>query len=126
MKQRVKKNNRNKAIAGTTALLIGSIVSALASAGASIGSAAINAKNQRELAEQEERKQTLANNELNAQSAMANQAEALNYNQNEEILTAKTGSLSTINNQFRCGGKRRMKKAGGTISANIKGLGRYI
>lgn len=126
MKKRVKKNNRTKAFAGTTAALIAGIVSSIIGAGASIGGAAINAENQKRIAEQQQRKQTLANNELNAQTASANQTEALNYNQNEEILTAKTSNLSTANSQFRCGGKRRMKKAGGNISANVKGLGRYI
>ena len=125
MKQRIKRNNRKKADFGASTL-IASIIGSILSAGATIGSAAMNAKTQKEIADRQQRQATLADNEFNAQMAMANQSEALNYNQNEEILTAKTGSLSTLNNQFCFGGKRRMKRAGGTVSANVKGLCRYI
>jgi len=130
MKQRIKRNSRKKALFGIDDAIIwpiiGSIAASAIGAGASIGGAAMNAETQKRIAEQQQRKQILANNELNAQTALANQTEALNYNQNNEIETAKTDYLSTINSQFRCGGKRRMKKTGGSISANVKGLGRYI
>ncbi len=122
MKKRIKRNNRTKADAGAILGLIGSLIAA----GSTIAGTAINAENQRQIEEAKRKAQIFANNESNAQSALANQAEALNYNQNEEILTSKTGSLSTLNNQFRCGGVRRMKKSGGNVTSNISKLGLYI
>lgn len=122
MKKRIKRNNRTKAISGAILSLIGTALSAAAN----IGINAYNAENQRQIEEAKRRAQTLANNETNAQAALANQTEALNYNQNEDILTSKTGSLSTLNSNFCFGGKRRMKRAGGNITSNINKLGLYI
>lgn len=119
MKKRIKRNNRTKAISGA---LIGSIVSALATIGGTI----INSENQRQIEEAKRRAQIFANNESNAQSALANQTEALNYNQNNDIITAKTGSLSTLNSNFCFGGKRRMKRAGGNVTSDINKFKLYI
>jgi len=41
----------------------------------------------------------------------------------------KTNSLKTIDSQttdFRCGGKRRMKRNGGNVTSNLSKLSLYI
>lgn len=120
MKQRIKRNNRRKAVFGIDdAIMIGI---GLLGAGLTVA----NAENQNTIADKQQRQRFLANNEINAQTFLGNQGESANYYKNNDIETARTSYLSTINNQFCCGGKRRMKKDGGTISANIKGFGRYI
>lgn len=131
MKQRVKKqNNRTKAVFGVDdALMIAGIVASLASAGVGVGTSIADAKRQRELADKQQRQATLAQNQENAMNAQINQQQALNYDVNNEIETLKTSSLKTLDNQesqFRCGGKKRMKKAGGTVTSNYNKLGLYI
>lgn len=121
MKKRIK-NNRKKGLAGTTAILISAGLSALTN----LITSGISAANQRRIAEENNRNQTLAANFQNSITAQTNEQQALNYNRDNELETIKTGTLNTINSNFKCGGKRRMKKAGGTISANVKGLSRYI
>lgn len=126
MKKRIKKNNRTKALAGIDDAAIIGLIGSLIAAGGTIAGSAINAENQKQIEEAKRKAQLFANNESNAQSALANQTEALNYNQNEEILTSKTGSLSTLNSNFCFGGKRRMKRAGGTVTSDINKFGLYI
>lgn len=125
MKKRIKKNKRTKALFGIDDAALGIILAGISAAGA-IGGSAISASNQRAIADANERRATFAGNADNYGIFSSNLGQAANYNQNEEIGTLKTNNLSTINSNFKCGGKRRMKKAGGTISANVKGLDRYI
>lgn len=112
MKQRVKhnQNNRRKGELGlAAAAIIGAIISAATTVGTTIYS---NEEQKKRLAEQN-RKQTMANNEANAQAFAANQSEAMNYNQNEEIATARTGTLSTLNGEqsnFKYGGNKKLRR----------------
>ena len=121
MKQRVKRNNRKKADFGASAI-IGSVIAALAS----VAGAGINAANNKRIAEENQRQQLMGQNAENAIMAQTNQQQALNYDKNNEIATMKTGALNTINSNFKCGGKRRMKKSGGCITSSISKLGLYI
>lgn len=133
MKQRVKQSNeRKKALFGIDDMLligIGSLLAAGIGAGASIHNANQQAKLTKELNEKQQRQATLAQNQENAINAQLNQQQALNYDKNNEIETMKTSSLKTLDaqqSQFRCGGKRRMKKTGGTVTTNLNKLNRYI
>lgn len=74
---------------------------------------------------EQRRNNFLYNNQalLDAQAHNTNVANADLYN---AIDADKVNNISTLNSSMKCGGKRRMKKAGGTISANVKGLDRYI
>lgn len=125
MKQRVKRNNRKKAIFGIDDLILGGIIAAVgavASAGISSASAAHRQREQNRLA-------LLNSNNENAAIAQTNEQQAINYDQNNELETMKTSKLSTIDSQsggFKCGGKRRMKRAGGNVTSNISKLGLYI
>ncbi len=125
MKQRVKRNNRKKAIFGIDDAIIGGIIAAVgAIAGGTIG--AVSASNRQKEAN---RLALLTSNNENAATAQTNEQQALNYDQTNEIETMKTNSLKTINSQttdFKCGGKRRMKRAGGNVTSNINKLGLYI
>lgn len=124
MKKRIKRNNRRKAVFGIDdAIMLGI---GLLGAATTIGTTAYTAENQKAIANANKQKATLAGNADNYGIFSSNLGQAANYSQNEEIGTLKTNNLSTINSNFKCGGKRRMKKAGGTISANVKGLDRYI
>lgn len=122
MKKVVKRNKRNKAILGL--LLPGLIMGALSAAGS-----AIQANQIKKQAEANRRQQQLMANQENAITAQINEQQAINYDKNNELETLKTNGLNTITSeqsQFRCGGKRRMKKAGGCIIDNIRGISRYI
>lgn len=121
MKKRIKKNKRTKADFG-----LGALIAGLIGAAGAIGGSAISASNQKAIADANRQKATFAGNADNSAIFNTNLGQAMNYNQNEEIGTLKTNNLSTINSGFCFGGKRRMKRCGGTISANVKGLGRYI
>lgn len=125
MKQRVKRNNRRKAIFGIDDAIIGGIIAAIgAIASGTIG--AVSASNRQK---EQNRLSLLAANNENAATAQANEQQALNYDQNNELETMKTSKLSTIDSQpggLKCGGKRRMKRAGGNVTSNISKLGLYI
>lgn len=127
MKQRAKKENkRQKAELGLTAA---SIIAGIISAAAGIGGAAINSSTQKKLAEEQNKKRLLAENEANAMQLAANQTQAMNYDQNNEIETLKTGRLNTLNSetsQFKCGGRKRMKKLGGTVTSYLNNINKYI
>lgn len=127
MKQRIKyTNNREKGLLGT---LIAAGIGALASIGTSIYN---NKQQQKRIEEQnarEDRNQLLATNQANALQAAANQGQIANYEQQNEIEALKTGtinSLSSQSSQFKCGGKKRMKKAGGTITTDLNKIKLYI
>lgn len=110
------KNKRKKAWVG-----------AAIGAAASLIGAGINAYQNYRNSQDALRAQTLANNENNAQAFIANQMQNMNYNRNEELATNKTGVLSTLNSNFKCGGRKRMRKvSGGTIISNIEKLNKYI
>ena len=125
MKQRVKGNNRKKAIFGIDDAIIGGIIAAIgAIASGTIG--AVSASNRQK---EQNRLSLLAANNENAATAQTNEQQALNYDQNNELETMKTSKLSTIDSQsggFKCGGKRRMKRAGGNVTSDISKLGLYI
>lgn len=127
MKQRAKKENkRQKAELGLAAA---SIIAGIISAAAGIGSAAINSSTQKKLAEEQNKKRLLAENEANAMQLAANQTQAMNYDQNNEIETLKTGRLNTLNSetsQFKCGGRKRMKKGGNTVTSYLNNINKYI
>lgn len=129
MKQRIKKqNNRQQGLLGT-AILIGSLLSAAIGAGTQIWAANKQAKTLREENEKQQRQATLSQNQENAINAQLNQQQALNYDKNNEIETMKTSSLKTLDSQqsqFKCGGKRRMKRNGGTVTTNLNKLNLYI
>lgn len=124
MKQRIKKeNNRRKADFGLTA-----IIASLIAAAGSAASSAISAETQRQLAAEQERKQLRAQNEANALQAAANQSQALNYNNQQELEGLKTGYINSLNSQssqFKCGGKKRMKK-GGNVTSDLNYITKYI
>ena len=126
MKQRIKRNNRRKADFGIGAAI--SLLSALLGTAATVGTSAMAADQQRQIADKQSRQGFLSSNMSSSYADAANQSENMNYNRANEIETARTSVLPTLNttSQFRCGGNKRMKKAGGSISANVKGLGRYI
>jgi hypothetical protein len=129
MKQRVK-HNRNNRQKGELGLAAAAIIASIIGAVTGVGTAVYNNEEQKKRLAEQNRKQTIANNEANAQEFAANQSEAMNYNQNEEIATARTGTLSTLNGEqsnFKCGGKKRIRKvAGGNVTSNISKLGLYI
>ena len=106
MKQRIKKeNNRKKADFGLTAALI-TLAGSLASAG-------INSYTQNEIAKKQRRQQLLADNQANALQAAANQSQALNYEQQNELETLKTGNINSLNSQssqFEYGGNKPRPK----------------
>lgn len=128
MKLRIKKeNNRKAALFGIDDAVLGLIAAGIGAAGA-IGGAAINASEQKRLAAEQERKQLRAQNEANALQAAANQSQALNYNNQQELEGLKTGYINSLNSQssqFKCGGKKRMKK-GGNITSNLNYITKYI
>lgn len=126
MKKVIKHNKRNKAFFGL--LLPGLIMGALSAAGSVAGSA-IQANRLKKQAEANRRQQQLMANQENAMTAQINEQQAINYDKNNELETLKTNDLNTITSeqsQFRCGGKRRMKKVGGCIVDSIRGISRYI
>lgn len=128
MKQRIKKeNSRRKCLFGIDDALLGLIAAGISTAGA-LGGAAINASTQRRLAEEQERKQLRAQNEANALQTAANQSQALNYDNQQELEGLKTGYINSLSNQssqFKCGGKKRMKK-GGNVTSNLNYITKYI
>lgn len=134
MKQRVKQTNeRKKALFGIDDMLligIGSLLAAGIGAGTSIHNANKQAKLTKELNEQQQKANTIAQNQENAMNAQLNQQQAINYNKNNEIETLKTNTLKTIDqqeSQFKCGGKKRIKRnAGGNVTTDINKLNLYI
>ena len=123
--KKVVKNNRNRALGGAVLALIGAGISALGG----IGGAAINAANQRKIAKANQKAALLSNNLENAATAQLNEQQNLNYDVNNELETLKTGNLNTIdslNTQFKCGGKKRMKRCGGTVVTKLNDKFRYI
>lgn len=129
MNTQVKKNNRQKAIFGIDDAIVGAIIGGLIAAGGSLGASAIKANADKKLAEQQRRRELQASNAENAAMAQTNETQALNYDQNNELETMKTSKLSTVDAQqsnFRCGGKRRMKRNGGNVTSDLSKLGLYI
>lgn len=119
MKKRIK-NNRNKSLLG--AILAGSAISGFGS----IIQGIISGSATKRAAEQQLRQQTLSGKLQNSITRQNNMDEAANYSNNNNAALEKINELDTLHTAMCFGGKRRMKKAGGTISANVKGLSRYI
>ena len=113
--KRVKKNKRNKNIVGT---LIEGGIGALSSI--------INGIMQRNAINEQQKQQTLNGNLQNLMMQQNNLDQVYSNNAADELALAKTDNVSTLHSAMCFGGKRRMKRAGGTISANVKGLDRYI
>lgn len=130
MKQKIKKSNKRcKALFGIDDAIVAAIIGGTLTAAGAIGSSIINAKNQKQLAAEQERKQLRMQNEANAIQAAANQTQALNYYNQQELESLKTGYINSLNSQssqFKCGGKKRMKKNGGTVTSNLNKLNIYI
>lgn len=121
MKQRIKKENkRKKALFGIDDLIIAGI--GLAS---TIGGAAFNASQQRKAAKEQRRLQTLMGNVDNAFQATVNEDQAYNNTQQNNLEAAKTNVIPTINN-FKCGGRKRMKRGGSTVVGSIVKNNKYI
>lgn len=120
MKKQIKKSNRHKAIAGAIVGAAG--IGALTN----IFTSLIGANRKEELSRAQEAKENIANNANLESDARINFGQAANNRELDELALERTNNISTINNQFCFGGKRRMKRCGGNISANVKGLGRYI
>ena len=122
MKQRIKQaNKRKKALFGIDDALIMAGIG-LAS---SIGGAAFNASQQRKAAKEQRHLQTLMGNVDNAFQATANEDQAYNATQQNNLETAKTNVIPTINN-FKCGGRKRMKRGGSTVVGSIVKNNKYI
>ena len=122
--KKVVKNNRDKSLFGTLALIAAGI-----SALGGIGGAAINAVNQRKIAKANQKAALLSSNLENAAAAQLNEQQNLNYDANSELETLKTGNINTIdslNTQFKCGGRKRMKRGGGTAVTKLNDKFRYI
>ena len=117
--KRKKCNKRRTAIAGTTIAILASTIASL------LGSTTTGLLGLSNAKKEQRRNNFLSNNQalLDAQTNNTNVANADLYN---TIDIDKTNNISTLNSGMKCGGTRRMKKCGGTISANVKGLDRYI
>ena len=117
--KRKKCNKRRTALGGMAIAMLGSTIASLLGNTTNSLLGLSNAK------KEQRRNNFLYNNQalLDAQANNTNVANADLYNTND---LDKTNNISTLNSGMKCGGKRRMKKCGGTISANVKGLDRYI
>lgn len=132
MKQRIKKDNRPKALFGALATIGGALIGAATNI--------ITAKKQAKLQEEQmqkeyeeqqrqQRQNILSQNLQNAINAQTNQQQALNYGIDDSIENSKLNTIKTLDvqqSQFRCGGKKRMKRNGGTVTTNLNKLNLYI
>ena len=118
----MKRKKYNKRMKGFTGLEIAALGSLITSALGDTTKGVFNLINSNK---EKRRNNFLFNNQglLNAQTYNTNAANADLHN---TVDIDKTNNISTLNSGMKCGGTRRMKKVGGTISANIKGLNRYI
>lgn len=74
----------------------------------------------------EQRKNNFLFNNQGLLDSQTYSTNAANADLHNTVDIDKTNNISTLNSGMKCGGTRRMKKCGGTISANVKGLDRYI
>ena len=119
--KKVKRNKRNKSFLGT-AILASAGIGALTN----LITSGISAYNQRKQFEESNRQAELQNKLNNAFSAQQSRTSAMNSNIADENEFNKTGVISTLNSSMKCGGKRRMKKNGGNVIADISKFGLYI
>ena len=118
--KKVKRNKRNKALVG--AILASAGIGALTN----LITSGISAYNQRKQFEENNRQALLQDKLNNAFRAQQSRTSAMNSNIAEENEYNKTGSISTLNSAMKCGGKKRMKRAGGTIISDLHKLSLYI
>lgn len=114
-------NKRNKSFLGT-ALLIGSGIGALTN----LITSGISASNQRKQFEESNRQTLLQNKLNNIFNTQQNRHSVMNSNIADENEFNKTEVINTLSSAMRCGGKRRMKKNGGNVTADISKFGLYI
>ena len=119
--KKVKRNKRNKSFLGT-AILASAGIGALTN----LITSGISAYNQRKQFEESNRQAELQNKLNNAFSAQQSRTSAMNSNIADENEFNKTGVISTLNSAMKCGGKRRMKRNGGNVTADISKFGLYI
>lgn len=118
MNKRVKRSNyRQKGIFGL-----------LTAVGALMGAAAgiYEASNAAKAAKNAQKDQTFGNNLDRKVSEQQNDMNLINDSQTSAYNDDKTKVINTIDTNYCYGGKRRMKRAGGCIVDNIRGISRYI
>lgn len=117
--KRKKCNKRRTALAGMTIAMLGSTIASLLGNTTNSLLGLSNAK-------KEQRRNNFLYNNQALLDAQAHNTNAANADLNNTVDIDRTNNISTLNSGMKCGGTRRMKKVGGTISANVKGLDRYI
>ena len=115
-----KVNKRKKASFGIAEGI--ALASALIGAATGIGGA-INNYNTRV---KNQKNATLAGNFDNSSAFIENERQGMNYEQNNEIPLNKTNYVPTLTSAMKCGGKKRMKRAGGTVVSDLHKIGLYI
>lgn len=118
MKQKVKKNSRQKAILG-----------AIINAGVGLLTNYLNGKAQDEINENNKKHGIFSDNFSRSIESTNDATQAFNANRAQEIQNSKTDSINTMysGTGFKLGGcKKRMKVNGGTITSNINKLSKYI
>lgn len=118
--KKVKRNKRNKALVG--AILASAGIGALTN----LIISGIGAYNQNKQFEESERQNLLQGNVNNERTARQSRDSAMNSNIANENEYNKTGVINTLTPTMKCGGKRRMKKNGGNVVADISKFGLYI
>lgn len=117
--KRKKCNKRRAALTGIEIALLGSAITSLISGTTNSLLGLGNAK-------KEQRRNNFLYNNQALLDAQAHNTNVANADLNNTVDIDRTNNISTLNSGMKCGGTRRMKKVGGTISANVKGLDRYI
>lgn len=118
----MKRKKCNKRMKGLTGLEIIALGSAITSALSDTTKGVFGLIN----SNKEKRRNTFLSNNQGLLDSQTYSTNAANADLHNTVDIDKINNISTLNSGMKCGGKRRMKKAGGSISANVKGLDRYI
>lgn len=118
MNKRVKRSNcRQRGFLGLVTAL-GSLIGAAAGV--------YGASNAAKAAKRAQKDQTFASNLDRLASEQQNDMNLINDSQTSAYNDDKTKEINTIDTNYRCGGKKRVKRCGGTVTSNIKKLSKYI